>query len=43
VGMHCQSKHNNVTYVVVLYYVQRATCFKSTRVNCRPSRFRSIQ
>jgi hypothetical protein len=38
-----QSKHDNVTYVIILYYIRRATCFDSTWVIFRPSRVRSIQ
>jgi hypothetical protein len=26
----CQSKHNQVIYVIILYYIRRATCFDST-------------
>jgi hypothetical protein len=37
----CQSKHNDVTYVIILYYIRTATCFDSTWVIFRPSRVRS--
>jgi hypothetical protein len=32
----CQSKHNSVVYVMLLYYMNRATCFDSPESSSGP-------
>src|SRR5215510_5564425 len=32
----CQSKHNNVMCVIIMYYIRRATCFDSTESSSGP-------
>jgi ribosomal protein S24E len=32
----CQAKHNNVVYVIFLYYIRRATCFDSPESSSGP-------
>jgi hypothetical protein len=32
----CQSKHNNVVHVILLYYIRRATCFDSPESSSGP-------
>jgi hypothetical protein len=34
-GMKHVSQNNNVAYIIILYYIRRATCFDSTRVPLR--------